>query len=472
LIYNINNFLIAKNSWQSQGVYLKLTMIKILFCRVTILLFLFLFCTSSYAQDYSGYIKRNAINISNPEQPGDSIYKLLKQYNIIMMGEMHGTNEPAEFVISLARMFLNHGDSVQVGLEIPPNLMKNYTDLKTDSSVYQSDFFSNPPYLDGRESFAWAKLINQLNNNVRVHIFFFDQNSEVRYVSNRDSSMSTNIKDQYNVHPNWKLITICGNVHNRIMEENRAGWNLTHDSTLDAKKICSLNHYYLEGYCTADFGKGLQVRQIVHEVTVYDTLLGFKNYLLLMPVTMGNAYTGFYYTKTVSPADMVKDNFDLTKIKKQLSDIYERDQKTRAHGDSAKFMSYIDSLNLIQVERLIKRYGWPGISLFGNRANAAVFLVIQHADSAVQSRYLPMLEFSVAAGESNAYDMAMMKDRLFMRRGVKQIYGSQVIFNKTGGQEFYPIEDEKNVNKLRAKVGLEPIEDYAKKFGIEYTAPK
>src|SRR5205085_9484921 len=154
---------------------------------------------------------------------------------------------------------------------------------------------------------------------------FFDQDSEVRYVSNRDSSMSKNIREQYEAHPNWKLITLCGNVHNRIMEENRAGWNLTHDSTLDAKKICSLNHYYLEGYCTADFGKGLQVRQIVHEVTVYDTLLGFKNYLLLMPVTMGNAYTGFYYTKTVSPADMVKDNFDLTKIKKQLSDIYERD---------------------------------------------------------------------------------------------------------------------------------------------------
>ena len=55
-----------------------------------------------------------------------------------------------------------------------------------------------------------------------------------------------------------------------------------------------------------------------------------------------------------------------------------------------------------------------------------------------------------------------------MRQGKNQIYGSQVVNSKTGELVFYPIEDEKNVNIRRAKVGLQPIEEYAKYFGIEY----
>ena len=55
-----------------------------------------------------------------------------------------------------------------------------------------------------------------------------------------------------------------------------------------------------------------------------------------------------------------------------------------------------------------------------------------------------------------------------MRQGKKQIYGSQVVYDKQGAPMFYPIEDEKNVNTRRAKMGLQPIEEYAKFFGIEY----
>ncbi len=54
----------------------------------------------------------------------------------------------------------------------------------------------------------------------------------------------------------------------------------------------------------------------------------------------------------------------------------------------------------------------------------------------------------------------------------KQLYGSQVVFNKTADQEFYPIEDEKNVNIRRKKVGLGPMESFAENFGIDYKLPK
>jgi hypothetical protein len=159
---------------------------------------------------------------------------------------------------------------------------------------------------------------------------------------------------------------------------------------------------------------------------------------------------------------------DTVAIKNELNAILERDQKTRRSSDSTQFVSYIDSCNLAQVESLISKYGWLGKSFVGARGNQTVFLVIQHADSATQEKYFPLLQKSVAEGESDASNMAMMQDRILMRRGKKQIYGSQVVFSKTGEQVFHPIEDEKNVNIRREKVGMMPIEEYAKFFGIEY----
>lgn len=162
---------------------------------------------------------------------------------------------------------------------------------------------------------------------------------------------------------------------------------------------------------------------------------------------------------------------DTIAIIKQLEAIRDRDQKTRKGIDSASYMKFIDSTNLVQVELLIEKYGWLGKSFVGARGNNTIFLVIQHSDLSTQEKYLPLLQKSVDDGESQPSDFALLKDRVLMRQGHKQIYGSQVVFNETGGQEFYPIEDEKNVNIRREKVGLQPIEEYAKLFGIEYKLP-
>ena len=162
---------------------------------------------------------------------------------------------------------------------------------------------------------------------------------------------------------------------------------------------------------------------------------------------------------------------DTAFIKKQLAEIYERDQRVRKSDDSAAFRPMIDSSNLAQVEEIIARYGWLGKSVIGGQANYTLWLVVQHADLATQEKYLPMLEKSVAEGESFAKTYAYLKDRVLMRHGEKQIYGTQVVPSKTGMQEFWPIEDELNVNKRRAEAGLDPIEEYAKYFDIEYEPP-
>lgn len=164
---------------------------------------------------------------------------------------------------------------------------------------------------------------------------------------------------------------------------------------------------------------------------------------------------------------------DTAAIVMHLAYVFERDQSVRKSDDSIAFRSMIDSTNLSYVEGLIRNYGWPGKSFVGARGNYTVWLVIQHADLSTQEKYLPLLIQSVSDSESRPVDLAYLQDRILMRQDQKQVYGTQVWMNpKTGLQEFWPIEDEVNVNIRRKKLGMSTLEEYAGYFGIEYQLPK
>src|SRR5689334_12576646 len=96
-----------------------------------------------HGQGNSAYLKANAVRVEDPYRLNDSVYTLLSPFQVFMVGEMHGTNESAQIVIGLANLFASKGDSVSVGLEIPAELMANFISSRTDSSIYQSNFFSS-----------------------------------------------------------------------------------------------------------------------------------------------------------------------------------------------------------------------------------------------------------------------------------------------------------------------------------------
>ena len=256
---------------------------------------------SASGQDDEAYLKANAIRFDNPEKLSDSIYTLLSPFQVIMLGEMHGTNESAPFVSGLANLFTQKGDSVLVGLEIPTGLMTKFISLHTDSSIYQSEFFSNPPYLDGRESLPWANLISTLNNNPKVIVFFFDTNRDKEVVSSRDSLMAMNIKTIFNQHPTWKMITLSGNYHNIISDANTMTSILKRNVSA---KICSLNIEYKEGSANANFTNGLEIKQLGSYPSVFNSTEGYDKYLLLYSAKSNYDYDGIYYTKYITEAKM------------------------------------------------------------------------------------------------------------------------------------------------------------------------
>lgn len=128
-----------------------------------------------------------------------------------------------------------------------------------------------------------------------------------------------------------------------------------------------------------------------------------------------------------------------------------------------------DSLCLLKAEAILQQYGYPGKSLVGETRQDDIWLVIQHAPLEKQELYFPIIDKAAQKGEMRKSSWALLVDRIRMYKGQPQLYGSQVVRDeKTGGWKFHEIEDEANVNKRRAEVGLGPLEEYAERMSVAW----
>jgi len=183
-----------------------------------------------------------------------------------------------------------------------------------------------------------------------------------------------------------------------------------------------------------------------------------------------------------NPPTLVQSTWD--SVRAELEAIFEADQKGRLsieaaqnrHGLSSPEVADLwktqhsnDEKNRKRLIEIVDQSGWPKQSLVGEKAALAAFLVLQHADFALQKRYLPLLRATAERGETKLKWLALLEDRVLVREGKKQLYGSQVRNQKgVEGWQLEPIEDEANVDERRAKMGLGPLNEYLKTFGIEY----
>ena len=167
---------------------------------------------------------------------------------------------------------------------------------------------------------------------------------------------------------------------------------------------------------------------------------------------------------------------DYDSVSSRLKTIGDEDQKYRVQldetvatygGDSPEMkqllraMSQSDSLNVRAVCAILTQYGWLGSSEIGEEANKALFMVVQHADQATQERYLPLMQAAVKANKLKPSSFALLQDRLAIRQGRKQIYGSQISWNmKTNRYYVFAIDDPDQVDQRRKSVGLVPIAVY------------
>lgn len=129
----------------------------------------------------------------------------------------------------------------------------------------------------------------------------------------------------------------------------------------------------------------------------------------------------------------------------------------------------LNQKNVNRIEEIIAEQGWPKKSVIKGSAASTVFLVIQHADIDIQEKYLPLMKAAADEGEASWSSLALLIDRVNLRQGKEQIYGSQVYREDDGSFYVKDLKDPEYVNQRRAKVGLGPIQDYVGRWGVEWT---
>ncbi len=168
-------------------------------------------------------------------------------------------------------------------------------------------------------------------------------------------------------------------------------------------------------------------------------------------------------------------------LRQELLTLVQADQAERegvtvaaAANDTAYFLRLLtaDSARTARLQEIVATVnGWPGASLVGEDGAAAAFLILQHSPShEFQKQMLPLLREAARRGEADLQDVALLTDRLLVQEGKAQRYGSQ--FSVIDGELVLdPIEDEPNVDKRRAEIGLPPLAEYLKMAEETYQLP-
>jgi len=178
------------------------------------------------------------------------------------------------------------------------------------------------------------------------------------------------------------------------------------------------------------------------------------------------------------------DSVPYDSLRVVLEEIYDADQGIRIElmgalggdvsegghvGELFGRMAQIDSVNRIKMARILSDYGWLPQSKVGEKAASAIFFVVQHGGKEMIQKNLPALQKLASENEAKTTHAAMMEDRLLMKQGKKQIYGTQASGDTTGPSYVWPVADPKRVNELRKAAGFElTVEENAERLGAVY----
>lgn len=185
-------------------------------------------------------------------------------------------------------------------------------------------------------------------------------------------------------------------------------------------------------------------------------------------------------------AYFVKQSYDKYNKNKefawQLANLYCKDQYYRGLGSDYELAKgytpkeldteYYDSMKKMEEEQkksnnhieiisdLIQQYGWPDLDTLGKRLSLVPVYVIIHSDNlTIQKHWLPSVEKAFRDNKVEAYWFAHVFDAVMKKEKGVQRYGTAYFANPEDRLEYSigPLEDEANVDSLRAEIGMPPL---------------
>jgi hypothetical protein len=166
------------------------------------------------------------------------------------------------------------------------------------------------------------------------------------------------------------------------------------------------------------------------------------------------------------------------RLKDELLERLAADQNVRRYfcatedESSARRCLDVDRANTAWLRSVIDSYGWPGIALVGRDGANAAFLIAQHSeDDDFQRTCLQLIETAVRTDDADPAHLAFLMDRVRLREGRPQVYGTQGApqpFGSNGPIVPASIEDPDHVDERRSAVGLGPIREHFEELNRTY----
>ena len=147
----------------------------------------------------------------------------------------------------------------------------------------------------------------------------------------------------------------------------------------------------------------------------------------------------------------------------ELMALKQRDTDTRSrllkegnlYGGYAPEMQQVHRDNANQLNRIIEKSGWPGISIVGLEGCRAAWFIAQHSicTPELQRKFLTLLAKASESGDVPRTQVAFLTDRIRFNENKLQVYGTVLDWNERG-ELSCEVEDPANLDARRKGVGL------------------
>jgi hypothetical protein len=131
----------------------------------------------------------------------------------------------------------------------------------------------------------------------------------------------------------------------------------------------------------------------------------------------------------------------------------------------------VDRANTAWLRDIVAVGGWPTADKAGQDGANAAWLLVQHADEDPDFQRQCLVLMSSASVDVSPREIAYLTDRVLVAEGRPQRYGTQM--HGVGGRWVpRPLENEDQVDRLRAEVGFEPLAATLAAFNAENAPPQ
>ena len=183
--------------------------------------------------------------------------KILNARQIIILGELHGTNEAPHYIYQMTCKALSKGHTVSVALEIPQdhqNELDKYLNsqgTKSDKKDFLSNAFWSDDYQDGRRSKAMFNLIENIkilkHQGYPINLYYMDGYSS----GGREQTMANRIFEIKSQNQEQIILALVGNFHNTIVEGSEKMGALILEK-YGRDQVISLNQDFVQGTAWID----------------------------------------------------------------------------------------------------------------------------------------------------------------------------------------------------------------------------